>query len=57
MGPAIPIAVYSGGPMTITATPATQAPEPNLTWLVAGALAVAVLRRTYFTSRVSSPPE
>ncbi len=53
MGPALPIAVYSGGPMTITATPATQTPEPNLTWLVAGALAVAVLRRTYLTSRVS----
>jgi len=51
MGP-IPIAVYSGGPMTITATPATQTPEPNLTWLVAGALAVAVFRRTGLTSKV-----
>jgi hypothetical protein len=44
MGP-IPIAVYSGGPMTITAAAPAQVPEPSLTWLVAGALLAAVLRR------------
>ena len=44
MGP-IPIAVYSGGPMTITAAAPAQVPEPSFLWLVAGLLVAAVLRR------------